>query len=100
MFSARNRAGVDKSVQLDPILDTIKKPAVKKARQTGLSLYRGRKGKFNKKKEKPTNRSQSQMPSSKVTKKPSSNKMKQKGKSEVESKLYVFNVTPDMIKAN
>ena len=44
MFAARNRAGEDKSLPLDAIVDTNKKPAAKKARQTGFSLERGRKG--------------------------------------------------------
>ena len=47
-----------------------------------------------------TNRSQSEMTSSKLTKKASSNKIKQKGKPEVGREPYVFNVAPNMLKAN
>ena len=100
MFAARNRPGLDKSVPLDPIEDTDKKTAMTKSRSTGLSLDRGRKGKLNKRKEKTTKRSQSELPSSKLTKKPTNNKMQQKRKPEVERKPHVFNVAPNMIKVN
>ena len=40
------------------------------------------------------------MPSSKLTKQPTSNKTQQKRKPEVQHKPYVFNVAPNMIKAN
>ena len=100
MFADRNRAGEDKSLPLDAIVDTNKKPAAKKARQTGFSLERGRKGTINKRKGTTTSRSQSEMPSSKLTKQPTSNKTQQKRKPEVQHKPYVFNVAPNMIKAN
>jgi len=103
MFAARNRmAGMDKSLPLNPIDDSINQHK-QNGRRNGISLERGRKGVTTNgnKKEVHPKRSQSEVPHQQHLKKVRSKKMTPNVPKEnnFQRKPYVFNVPPNSIKA-